>query len=91
MEQIVMTGAAKQIDWAQQIRATKAKELEKWRQYMLGMAAKETRVAPEAVAARVAEYERLIVKVLAHSAAIYWIDRRSFDARRLVDLEAANA
>jgi hypothetical protein len=91
MEPVVMIGVAKQIDWAQQIRATKVKEMEKWRKYMLGMAAKETRVAPEVVAAKVAEYEVLITKVLAHTSARYWIDRRSFEPQRLVELEAANA
>jgi antibiotic biosynthesis monooxygenase (ABM) superfamily enzyme len=84
MEQAAMTGSAKQIEWAQQIRADKAAELEAWRQDMLAVAAKSPKYTPEQVTAAVAGYEALVAKVLSNAAATYWIDRRSFSARQLL-------
>ena len=72
-----LTGSDKQISWAREIRAVKAREIMSWIDHLRG------KVKPNLLTQFDAQVDDLLALIFANNDSKYWIDNRKLSAREI--------
>ena len=78
-----LTGSDKQVAWATTIRAEQLAGVAKMRQEFEATGRKQN-VTEDVMAAQMGQFDALVAKLIAQTAAAWWIDRRSTSAQALL-------